>query len=307
MSTADLSAPAGRAAILGLVAVVAAYVGWGVSPLYWKHLVHVDAAETLAQRYLWTLPFTALAVTTMGLWGDVRRLIVGPRRNVGLLCLSATALALNSGTYIWAVNHDRVIEASLGYFLTPLLTVLFGLLVFGERLRAWQWAAVALALAGVVNQIVAHGVFPWVGLLVGGSFATYAGVRKMVPAGAIAGFFVETAVIAPVAAIYLTALVQSDGTAFGHVDRLTDMLLIGGGVVTAVPLLAYAIGGRGQTLSTLGLLFYINPTCQFLVGVLVIGEPVTVEQALSFALIWAGLAIYTAEGRYRTRRIAPVS
>jgi len=296
---------AGRAAEAGLAAALLAYVVWGLSPLYWKHLNHVDAMQTLAHRYLWTLPFTLVAVAAMRLWPELRALAARPRQ-FGLLAVSATMVAINSGTYLWGVNHDRVVEASLGYFLTPLLTVLFGLLLFRERLRPWQWVAIGLAAAGVANLVATHGIFPWVGLVVGTSFAIYGAVRKLVPVGSVAGFFAETVVIAPVALVFLAGVALSGGGAFRTADPSTDLLLVGGGLVTAVPFLLYVVGARRLRLSTVGLLFYINPSLQFLVGTFVFGEPVTRAHFVTFGLIWTGLAVYSVESRLRMRRAAAV-
>lgn len=297
---------AGRTAAVGLAAALLSYILWGLSPLYWKYLTHVDAMETLAHRYLWTVPFTLLAVAGMRLWGQLRALAARPR-HVLLLAVSATMVAVNSGTYLWGVNHDRVVEASLGYFLTPLLTVLFGLLLFRERLRAWQWVAVALAAAGVASLVATHGIFPWVGLVVGTSFATYGAVRKLVPVGSVAGFFGETVLIAPAAAAVLAGIgLLGDGGAFGHAGVATDLLLVGGGIVTAVPFLLYVVGARRLQLSTVGLLFYVNPSLQFVIGIFVFGEPVTQAHLVTFGLIWAGLAIYSVESRLRVRRAAAV-
>lgn len=296
---------AGRAAEAGLAAALLAYFVWGLSPLYWKYLSDVDAMQTLAHRYLWTLPLTFVAMAAMRLWPELRALAVRPR-HLGLLAVSATMVAINSGTYLWGVNHDRVVEASLGYFLTPLLTVLFGLLLFRESLRPWQWVAVGLAAAGVANLVATHGIFPWVGLVVGASFATYGAVRKLVPIGSVAGFFAETALIAPVALVFLAGVSLSGDGAFGGDDPATDLLLVGGGLVTAVPFLLYVVGARRLRLSTVGLLFYINPSLQFLVGVFVFGEPVTQAHLVTFGLIWTGLAVYSVESRLRMRRAAAV-
>lgn len=305
MSPAAPSAAVPPAAASGLAAALAAYFAWGLSPLYWKYLAHVDAMDTLAHRYLWTVPLTVLAVTAMRQWSALAGLFARPRQ-LALLVVSATMVAVNSGTYLWGVNHDRVVEASLGYFLTPLLTVLFGLLLFGERLRPWQWTAVGLAATGVAVLIAWHGTFPWVGLVVGTSFAIYGAVRKLVPIGSVAGFCAETILIAPAALFFLAALTVSGGGAFGGVDRPTDLLLVGGGLVTAVPFLLYVAGARRLPLSTVGLLFYVNPSCQLLVGSLVFGEPLNMVHIITFGLIWSGLAVYTLEGRMRMRRAASV-
>ncbi len=296
---------AAASAALGLAAAVASYVVWGLSPLFWKLLSQVDALDTLAHRYFWALPFTFLGMVLAGNWARLRSALARPRV-LAMLALSGTTVSVNSGIYIWAVNHDRVVEASFGYYLSPLLTVLIGLVLFRERLRRWQWVAIGLAALGVATQGLMLGDLPLVGLGVAGSFAFYGALRKHVDVGPLTGYFLEICMLAPAALAYLLWLGWHDAGAFGAIAPATDALLVAGGLITAVPFLLYVTGARRLPLATLGIFFYINPTLQFAIGALVFDEPVGGAQLASFALIWLALIVYSGEGRWRARRAAAV-
>jgi len=300
-----VSGEKGGDAAIGLAAAITTYIVWGLSPLFWHLLAHVEVLDILAHRYIWALPFTLLGVALAGSWDKVRAAFRQPRVLL-ILAVTATLVTINSGVYVWAVNNGRVVEASLGYFLTPLLTTLFGLMIFAERLRPWQWVAIGLAAAGVASKIFMLGAVPWVGLAVGVSFALYGALRKHADVGTLTGYFIEMAVLAPPELIYVIWLDTQGLGAFRSAGTGTDLLLIAGGVMTAVPFLLYVMGARRLPLSTMAIFFYINPTLQFLVGVLVFDEPVTPEQLSSFGLIWLALIVYTVEGRLRMRRTAAV-
>lgn len=293
----------GGDAALGLAAAITTYIVWGLSPLFWKLLAHVDVLDILAHRYIWALPLTVLGVVLAGSWDKVRAAF-GQPRVLFVLAVTAAMVTINSGVYVWAVNNGQVVEASLGYFLTPLLTTLFGLVFFAERLRPWQWIAICLAAAGVASKIIMLGAVPWVGLTVGGSFAFYGALRKHVDVGTLTGYFIEIAILAPPALVYAIWLETQGLGSFYAAGIGTDLLLVAGGVMTAVPFILYVMGARRLPLSTLAIFFYINPTLQFLVGVLVFDEPVTVVQLFSFGLIWLALIVYTVEGRLQMRRAA---
>lgn len=293
----------GGDAALGLAAAITTYIVWGLSPLFWKLLAHVDVLDILAHRYIWALPLTVLGVALAGSWDKVRDALKRPRV-LFVLAVTAAMVTVNSGVYVWAVNNGQVVEASLGYFLTPLLTTLFGVVLFTERLRRWQWIAISLAAAGVANKIFMLGAVPWVGLAVGGSFAFYGALRKHVDVGTLTGYFIEIAMLAPPALVYAIWLEMQGAGAFRAVGIGTDLLLVAGGIMTAVPFMLYVMGARRLPLSTLAIFFYINPTLQFLVGVLVFDESVTVAQLFSFGLIWLALIVYTVEGRLQMRRAA---
>jgi chloramphenicol-sensitive protein RarD len=284
----------------GTAAAVAAFLLWGLFPLYWKRLAAVPALEVVAHRTAWGLVAMAVWVTLRGRWGDARAIASRPR-TVARLAGSALLIGLNWLLYVWAVVHDHVVEASLGYFVNPLVNVLLGVLVLRERLSRAQWIAVALAAAGVAILTVAHGRLPWIALALAVSFGLYGLARKTVGADAVVGLLWETGLLAPVAAGYLVVL-QARGTgAFGPADPGTSELLALGGAVTAVPLVLFAYGARALPLSTLGFLQYLSPSLQFLLAVLVFREPFTPAHAATFACIWAALALLTWDLRRRLR------
>ena len=295
----------GGEAAIGLAAAITTYIVWGLSPLFWHLLAHVDVLDILAHRYIWSLPFIALGIALAGSWDKVRAVLAQPR-TLAILVVTSGFVTINSGVYVWAVNNGQVVEASLGYFLTPLLSTLFGMVIFAERLRPWQWVALGLAAAGVANKILMLGAVPWIGLALGTSFALYGALRKRLDVGTLTGYFVEMSLLAPPALVYAVWLGTQGAGAFGAVGIGTDLLLVAGGIMTAVPFLLYVAGARRLPLSTMAIFFYINPTLQFLVGVLYFDEPVTSAQLLSFGLIWLALIIYTVEGRLRMRRAAAV-
>lgn len=274
---------------------------WGVLPLYWTLLRDVSPLEVLAHRIIWTLPFAGLMVQLGRQWGVVGAVLRQPRQ-LGLLAVTALLIALNWGLYIWAVAKSRVIEASLGYYLTPLVSVLLGIIVFGERPRPLQWLAVALAAAGVGLMLVAEGMLPWVSLTLAGSFGLYGALRKYSQADSSAGLLIETALLAPLCLGWMAWLWVNRQAAFTYTGLGTDLLLIGSGIVTALPVLWYVAGARRLPLATVGILFYLNPTIQFLLGVLVFGEPLSMPRLYTFGLIWLGIALYISDGLRRRQR-----
>lgn len=280
----------------GLMYGLGAFLLWGVFPIYWKQLGHVDAWESLAHRLLWTLPFVVLVVLYKAKWPQIKTLLSQPRQ-LALLLLSAIIITVNWGVYIWAVLNNYVVEASLGYFITPLLNVLLGLMFFKERLRLWQWLAIILATLAVSNQIYQLGSVPWVALSVGFSFACYGALRKASKSDTVSGLFLEVTFLVPFAAAYLLWLGFQGSLVFGNVDRLTDAYLIGCGVMTALPLLLYIAAAKRMQLAELGLLTYLAPSLQFLIGAFVYDEPLQTTQYLTFALIWIGLIVFAVEGR----------
>lgn len=290
-----------RAYLTGLLFALAAYAAWGILPLYWALLRHVSPVEVLAHRVIWTLPFAAAMVGLARQWDELAGLLRRPRT---MLVLAATALliALNWWLYIWAVTNGRMLEASLGYYLTPLVTVLLGLAAFGERPKPLQWLAIMLATAGVALILIGEGLLPWVSLALAFSFGLYGALRKHVRADAAVGLFVETALLLPLFLGWLFQLLLSGRSAFLSINFSTDLLLLGSGVVTALPLLWHVAGARRLSLVALGLLFYLNPTLQFLLGVLVFEEAFSRVRLYAFCLIWAAVAIYVSDMLLRRRR-----
>ena len=284
----------------GIAYGLAAYGLWGLFPLYWKLFHHVPAPQALAHRIAWS--FIALMLLTAGL---ERR--TGSRRLplslpfAGLYVAAAVLIGLNWLLYIWAVNAGFVVETSLGYFITPLVNVVVGVLVFRERLRPAQWVAVALAGAGVLYLTSAYGSVPWIAMGLAASFGGYGVAKKKAPFGALAGLTLESAVLVGPAALYLGALqVRGDGL-FLRAGAGTDLLLVSSGLVTIVPLLFFAASVRRVPLSLVGLLQYIAPTIQLVLGVLVFHEPFTRAQLVGFSFVWLALAVFAVDG-VRARR-----
>lgn len=297
--TADLPPTQDQSVRAGLAAATAAYGLWGVLPLYLKLVGFASPSEVLAHRILWSLPAAALAVFALKGAQETRKALREPGVLRALL-LSATLIGVNWWFYVWAVAEARVIEASLAYFLTPLVNVAFGVLLFGEGLTRLQLVSLGLAVAGVAVQALALGAVPWIALILCASWSCYGLVRKRAPVPAAGGLLVETAILAPAAAAGLVLLSLS-GAPLAFDDAPANAVLLAlAGPATALPLMLFAFGARRLRFSTLGLLQYIAPTLQFSVGI-ALGEPFTPLRAASFALIWAGLAVFSYEAWRRER------
>ena len=287
----------------GILYAAGAYLLWGLLPLYWKALHDVPSSQIVAHRLVWSLVFVGLLLTARRNWGWLGKAIRQPRVLL-IFALSGTLLTVNWLVYIWGVNAGFIVETSLGYFINPLVNVLLGYVFLKERLRPMQWGALAVALAGVLYLTFSYGAFPWIALTLAFSFGLYGLIRKTAALNSAEGLFVETAVLfLPALGFLLFHELRGTG-ALGHVDGLTTLLLIGAGAVTSIPLILFAAGARRVTLTTLGLLQYIAPTMQFLIGVLVYGEPFGVGRVVGFGLIWAALVLYTAESLMNRRRQA---
>lgn len=286
----------------GAGAAATAYLAWGLFPAFWKQLGEVNALELIAHRHVWSLLFVGVV---MALGRGAEEFWGGLRSRAALMwhAASGTLLTVNWLVFVWGVNRGHVVEASLGYFLVPLVNVLLGRFALGERLRRAQWIAVGLAGAGVAVLLLRVGGVPWIALVLAATFGAYGLIRKKSPLGPLAGLGVETLLLAP-AAIGFLVWCQWQGTgALGRVDVGTHALLLSTGVVTAVPLLLFAYGARRVRFTTLGLLQYIAPTVQFALGVWWYREPFSAERGAAFALIWAGLALYTADNLWSHRRL----
>lgn len=287
----------------GIFYTAAAYLLWGFLPVYWKALIDVPAAQILAHRIVWSLVFLAALITWKRNWGSLRRAVKTSK--TALIVLASSGLILvNWGTYIWAVNAGYIVETSLGYFINPLVSVVLGVVLLKENLRPAQWIPVGLALFGVLYLTIGYGQLPWISLVLAFSFGLYGLVKKTAPLEALHGLTLETAVLSIPCGLFLLFLgFQGDGS-FLESGLRTDILLILTGVVTSSPLLLFGMGARLIPLVTVGLLQYIAPTCQFLLGVLVYNEPLTMERLVGFCIIWLALIIYTLEGLLARRRSA---
>jgi chloramphenicol-sensitive protein RarD len=285
----------------GAWAAALCYLLWGAFPLYWKQLETINYVELIAHRYVWTCVVVVILIAAQRRFGEVRAAVDTPRR-LGINALSATLLTGNWLVYVWGVNSGHVIETSLGYFLVPLVNVAAGRFVLHEHLRRLQWLAIGCAAVGVAVMIFQLGHPPWIALSLAGTWGGYSLMRKQSPLGALTGLTVETLLIVPFAIVFLIWRQSTGLAALGHVSVLSHALLFGAGIVTAVPLTLFAFAARRIRLSTLGLLQYLAPTVQFAIGVGVYHEPFSHERAASFAFIWIGLALYTADNLWSQRK-----
>ena len=285
----------------GMLYAALAFLAWGLFPLYFKALAAIPAPEILGWRMVWSLVFLAAVLLWRRQWAWLAAVAGKPRVLAGFAA-SALLLSTNWGLYIWSVNHDRVIDASLGYFINPLVNVVLGFLVLKERMRALQWSAVALAAAGVLWLTWDAGHPPWVSLALGLTFGVYSLLRKTASLGALEGLSLETMLLFPFAAGYLLWLAQAGHSGLAAAPPLSQALLALSGPVTAIPLLLFAAAARRLSLSLLGLMQYLVPTMQLLLGVWLYHEPFGPGRLIGFALIWGGLALYSAEGAARSWR-----
>jgi chloramphenicol-sensitive protein RarD len=293
-----------RGFLLGL----GAYLSWGFFPLYWPLMAPSGPIEILAHRVLWSLVSVVVLCTVVRNWAKVKAIATNPRK-LGLIAVGAAVLALNWVAFIWGVNNGHVVETSLGYFINPLLTVLIGVVVLGERLRRAQWAALSLALVAVLVLTWDYGRLPWLALTLALTFGIYGLMKKKADVGAVEGLAVETAVIVPAAAGYLVFLHAGGGGTFATLGWGHALLLVGTGLVTIIPLLFFGGAATRIPLATLGMLQYITPIIQFILGLVVFHEAMTTTRWLGFALVWTSLLLVTAESLAHHRRVrvkAPV-
>jgi chloramphenicol-sensitive protein RarD len=275
----------------GLFAAIGAYALWGFLPLYFKLLGDMPPVMILAHRIVWSVPTAILLVLFAGKAAELWSLKRQPKILLALFA-SSLAIAANWTIYIWAVTHNRVLEGSLGYFINPLITFLFAAAIFGERFKPLQLVALGVAAAGVLNQTLVVGQFPWISLSLAVSFAIYGAIRKQVAVDSRVGFAMEAIWLAPAAALYLMFFLPAGMPAFGNGGVSLVSLLLLAGPVTAAPLILFAMGARRLRLSTIGVLQYIGPSLQFLIG-LSLGEPFTPGHAVTFGLIWLGVIVFS--------------
>jgi chloramphenicol-sensitive protein RarD len=282
----------------GILSAALAFLLWGLFPIYFHAINEVPPLQILAHRMLWSLLFLLIVLAVRRQW-DWLKLVRQPR-TLGLFTASASLLSINWLIYIWAVNNGHVIEASLGYFINPLVNIMLGYLLLKERLRRAQWLAIAVAALGVAWLAWQAGTVPWIALALAASFGGYGVMRKTAPLGALEGLSFETLVLFPLAAGYVIWLSAHGQNAFLATDSTTTrLLLMAAGPITAIPLLLFASGARRIPLSVLGLIQYMTPTLQFLLGVWMFHEAFSADRLVGFVLIWIALVLFALEGLLR--------
>lgn len=287
----------------GLTTAFSAFLLWGFLPLYFYIIDdRVPVTGILVHRVIWAAILLALFTLVTGRMDRVAAIMRNRRLLLALVC-SATFITINWGTFIWAATHGHVLEASMGYYINPLLNILLGFCVLHEHLRRQQFIAVAIAATGVLIMIIGYGQIPWISLILAVSFGMYSLIRKQTPVDSGTGLLVETTLQLPFALLWLGWLYADGAARFLRLNTGTDLLLFGCGIITLVPLVLFATGARRLRLSTLGLLQYITPTMQLLSGVLLLGEDFSRADAVTFAFIWLGLALYTADALHQQRRL----
>jgi chloramphenicol-sensitive protein RarD len=279
---------------------VGAYLCWGLFPIYFKLLRPTTPAEILAHRVAWSFLAVALIATLARHWRRVGRLVVQPRQ-LGAVCLVSMLIAINWGTYIYGVNTDRVVETSLGYFITPLVSVLLGVLALRERLRPAQWTAVGIGAVAVGVLTVDYGRAPYIALILAATFGLYGLLKKRLGLPAVDGLLVETGVLALPALAYIGVVTASGQSTFGEVSATHTTLIVLSGVITSIPLLMFASAANRIPLSAIGLLQYLAPTLQLGCGVLIYNEPMPPARLAGFGLVWLALAVFTWDGLRRVR------
>jgi chloramphenicol-sensitive protein RarD len=285
---------------LGVVSGLGAYALWGLFPLYFPLLEPAGGVEIVAHRVLWSLVVLAVLLTVVRRWSLVRA-AVAHRRTLLVLAGAAVLIAGNWLVFVYGVNSGHVVETSLGYFINPLVSVLLGVVVFGERLRRMQWVAVAVATVAVLVLTVDYGRPPWIALTLALTFGLYGLMKKLVKVEAAPGLFVETALVAvPAAAVLGVLHAQGHGT-FGAAGVGNALLLASSGIATAIPLLLFAAAARRIPLSTVGLLQYVTPSMQLMIGVFVYGEPMPPARLAGFAVVWLALAVFTVDSLRHAR------
>jgi len=287
----------------GFLLGVSAYGLWGLFPVYWTLLEPAGAVEILAHRICWSLLVMVGLTIALRRTPQLRGILRSPRL-LALLTAASVVIGLNWGGFIWGVNNERVVEVSLGYFINPLVTVLLGVVVLGERLRPLQWAAIGIAALAVIGLTVDYGHPPWVAFLLAGSFGTYGLAKKKAGVEAVESLTFETLLLAPLALGYLVWLSVNGDANFGSHGISHALLLTSTGIVTAIPLICFGAAAIRVSMTTIGLLQYLAPTIQFALGLLVFHEEMTPVKWAGFALVWLALVIFTTEAlRHRSRQL----
>lgn len=276
----------------GFLFALSAYLMWGFLPFYMKAVAHIPAAEVIAHRIIWSIPIAAVLLWWLGRTADIKIALRSPR-TLALGALTATLITINWGVYVWAIGNDRALETALGYYINPLFSVFLGAVVLGEKLTRAQMLAIGLAVVAVGLLTWESGGLPWVSIVLALSWGFYAMFKKTLPIGPAQGFFLEVLILGFPALCYIVYLQSSGAGHFFTAEAVDVWLLLGCGVVTAVPLILFANGAKLLRLSTIGIMQYIAPTMIFVIAIFIFREPFSSERAVAFALIWVALAVYT--------------
>lgn len=287
----------------GILYGIGAYLLWGVFPIYWKLLHDVPALQVISHRITWSFVVLMIYIFATKQWQDFRS-VAANARTIMIYAAAGVLLSINWLIYVWGVNAGFIVETSLGYFINPLLSVLMGVIFLRERLRPMQWIPVTIATAGVIYLTISYGRLPWIALTLALSFASYGLIKKLAPLGSLYGLTLETGIIFPIALIYLLLIQMNGNGALLHNGLQVDVLLIASGIVTTIPLLMFASAAKQIPLTMVGLLQYIAPTIQFLLGVFLYKEPFDHSHLIGFGIVWAALVLFWVEN-YLANRTPP--
>jgi chloramphenicol-sensitive protein RarD len=286
----------------GVLFALAAYIMWGIAPIYFKSLSTVPAYEILAHRIVWSCVFVAGLLWLGKQWPAVAAVFKHPKQ-LATLSLTSLLIGVNWLVFIWSVNNDRLLDASLGYYINPLFNVVLGMLFLGERFRRAQWLAIGLALVGVMIQVISYGSLPWIALTLATSFGLYGLLRKKVNLASLPGLFVETLFLFPLAAAYLLFFASSSSSDLSSNSTSLNLLLLSAGIVTTLPLLCFAAAAIRLRLSTIGFFQYIGPSLMFILATSLFGESLSPVKLLTFAFIWLGLIVFTWDAWRNQRQL----
>ncbi|RUO48321.1 EamA family transporter RarD [Pseudidiomarina donghaiensis] len=278
----------------GVFFAIAAYTMWGIAPVYFKWLESVPALEILSHRIIWSFILVLALILVLGRGGRLKPVLQNKKQMLRL-ALATCLLGGNWFLFIWAINNDHILDASLGYYINPLLNVAIGMAFFGERMRNMQLVAIALAVTGVLIQVISFGSVPWVALALACSFAIYGAIRKRLPIDSMTGLWLETLILLPAVLIYMVLFASSSAADMTQNTWQINTLLIAAGVVTTAPLLCFTAAAQRIRYSTLGFFQYIGPSIMFILAVWVYGEPLATDKLVTFGIIWLALAIYSVD------------
>jgi len=285
----------------GAIFACLAFFMWGLAPIYFKMIQHVSAFEILMHRVIWSVVFLIVVVSVLSYWDKIKRILIQPKL-ILMLVVTSTLLGFNWGLFIWAINNNHMLDASLGYYINPLLNVLLGMVFLNERLRKLQGVAVALAFTGVLLQLISFGSFPVVAFSLATSFALYGLLRKKLQVDALPGILIEALILLPVALTYWWLMVPTETSNLPGNDWLTNVLLVSAGIVTTLPLLCFTGAAKRLQYTTLGFFQYIGPSLMFILAVVFYGEVFDAERVITFACIWSALAIFSWDSYHQSRK-----